>query len=179
MTWTDASITDALVRQIFQRSVVVVPHTHWPGNECDLLAVEPKLRLVEVEVKISRADLRADIDKDKWRLTSRELRQREHGKGARKRVRVLEWPMLAWPRRVWKHYYALPASIWSPDLLASIPEESGILTLTGSQPRPSIRVVRRARPNRDASRISAEEVLDLARLVSLRYWDQRQAKGIK
>ncbi|EQD46835.1 hypothetical protein B2A_08707, partial [mine drainage metagenome] len=65
--WSEQRIAAALARQIFiDDSVVVVPNCNWTGHECDLLIVTRRLRVIDVEIKISRADLRVDACKDKW-----------------------------------------------------------------------------------------------------------------
>lgn len=165
--WTEAQIGKALAHQLLNgRSVLVIPNCQWTGHECDLLVIERGLRVIDVEIKISRADLKADIHKAKWwngrpwrrqaiTLRGRELRRRE------------------WPEKVWKHYYALPQEIWRPELLESIPATSGVLLLC-AQDSPSspiaLRVIRRAKPNGKAKQISPQDAVDLARLASLRMW---------
>lgn len=77
--WSESNIARALALQVFARKyLVMVPNCNWTGYECDLLAVAPDLRIVDIEVKISRADLKADAKKDKW--WHREFK----GKGVRK-----------------------------------------------------------------------------------------------
>lgn len=67
MTWSEHAIARALVRQTFNRKyLVVVPNCNWTGHECDLLVVTENLRIIDVEIKISRADLKADAKKEKW-----------------------------------------------------------------------------------------------------------------
>jgi len=147
------------------RSILAVPNCGWTGAEADLLVVDERtLRLVEVEVKISRADLLADSAKDKWWW---------HRPWGRTRK---QWPRLRreWPDKVWKHYYAMPASIWDDALLPRINEASGILLLSerpGTRTGVAIRVLRPAKPCREAKPITAGDAIDLARLASLRMWD--------
>ncbi len=152
--WTAASITRAVIRsQVFNRSVVAVPCTNWAGHECDLLVVEKHLRIIDLEVKISRADLKADLKKDKWWKCKPWARRKQ----------LIE--RREWPQGIWKHYYAMPAEIWDDKLFAAIPEASGVLLLH------SVRVLRRAKPNSQAKAISAEDAIDIARLAGLRMWD--------
>lgn len=191
MTWSEHAIAGALVRQTFNRKyLVVVPNCNWTGHECDLLVVTENLRIIDVEIKISRADLKADAKKEKWwhrehlgywptvselRHNSRmnELRlEREYRRG-----RYKSTPK-DWPRKVWKHYYALPKEIWNPDLLAALPSaKSGVLLLDrDGYPRPvgqamRVECIRHAQPNRDAPPISPAAAVDIARLASLRMWD--------
>ena len=64
LPWSENLIAATLARQIFHRKhLVVVPNCSWPGSECDLLVVTPSLRIIDVEIKISRADLLADTKK--------------------------------------------------------------------------------------------------------------------
>lgn len=56
MTWNANLIAGALARQFFQRKhLVVVPQCNWTGHECDLLVVTTDLRVIDVEIKVSRA----------------------------------------------------------------------------------------------------------------------------
>lgn len=191
MTWSENSIARALARQTFNRKyLVVVPNCNWTGHECDLLVVTDNLRIIDVEIKISRSDLKADAKKEKWwhrehlgywptvtelrhsKLSNDLAEVRRHRKG-----RYKSTPK-DWPTKVWKHYYALPKGIWTPELLDALPNQnSGILLLDrDGYPRPvgqAMRVdcVRRATPNRDAAPISPAAAVDVARLASLRMWD--------
>lgn len=188
MKWTERAIARALAQQTFNRKyLVVVPNCNWTGYEADILAVTENLRLIDVEIKISRADLKADAKKDKW----------WH------RERIGQWPMvsewrrssisnnlievrgyqngrfknthLKWPRRVWKHYYALPAEIWDDSLLGSLGSPaSGVLLLEAAPRGLQITCRRPAKPCRDAERLSPAAAVDIARLASLRMWDAYQ-----
>ncbi|SSW67272.1 hypothetical protein AVE30378_02537 [Achromobacter veterisilvae] len=189
MSWSENSIARALARQTFNRKyLVVVPNCNWTGHECDLLVVTENLRIIDVEIKISRADLKADAKKEKWwrrehigswpsvpvlrhSAWSNDLRVESIARRARYKSTPNDWPT-----KVWKHYYALPKEIWHPDLLAALPSsQSGILLLDrdGCPVGQAMRVdcVRRATPNRDAKPISPAAAVDIARLASLRMWD--------
>ncbi|MDN8617844.1 hypothetical protein [Variovorax ginsengisoli] len=165
MKWTEHTIARAIALQTLARKcVVLVDNCNWTGHECDVLAVTTDLRIIDVEVKISRADLKADAKKEKWweRITSYQ------GMGP---------PQLRpHPRKVWKHYYALPAEIWDDSLLAFLPSPaSGVLLLRPGQNPDAMPVVvscqRRATPNKDAARITAQSAIDIARLANLRMWE--------
>lgn len=191
MRWSETSITRALVRQTFNRKyLVVVPNCNWTGHECDLLVVTENLRIIDVEIKISRADLKADAKKEKWWRREHigfwpsvtELRHSPWSNDLRvesiaRRARYKSTPK-DWPTKVWKHYFALPKEIWHPDLLTALPSaQSGVLLLDrDGYPSPAVDVmrvqcVRRATPNRDARPISPAAAVDIARLASLRMWD--------
>lgn len=159
-----------MARHIFERKcLVIVPQCYWTGYECDLLGVTNNLRVIDVEIKISRADLKADAKKDKWfHLWDAKLDGPWNTAPRRPRQ---------WPKKVWKHYYCMPGEIWKSELLETINPASGILLLkhVDINDRLAMEVVRNAKPNRDADHLTAEDAIDLARLASLRMWDAYDA----
>lgn len=164
-TWHEAKIGRSLAKTVFQKHLVLLPNSTWPGFESDLLVVSPDLYLIDVEIKIARQDLKADAGKKKWSANC------------------------DWPARIWKHYYAVPKVLWRRELLDALPSrQSGVLLLTANPPRYTelgaratsryadtlpviVDVVRYAQPNPAVDRLSHEEVIDIARLASLRMWD--------
>lgn len=168
MLWTEQTIANAIARQtLASRCLVLVDNCSWTGNECDVLGVTMDLRLIDVEVKISRADLKADAKKDKWwhRLTYAEAQRR--GVDMWSRVDARQHP-----QKVWKHYYALPRAIWKPELLSCLASSaSGVLLLDDRGGRLQVWCERRATPAKDAYRLTPAEVMDIARLQNLRMWD--------
>lgn len=168
MKWSAERIAGALARQVFQRRhLVVVPNTYWPGCECDLLVVRHDLRLMDVEIKISRSDFKADRDKDKWFHPWDWRTPREQRTPAARAARARPWPP-----KIWKHYYCLPEEIWKPELEVDVQPMSGILLMRGSEP--FIRVHKQAKANPGANPVSPEDVQDIARLTSLRLWDAKK-----
>jgi len=162
--WTEHSIARAIAMQVLDRKcLVLVDNCNWTGHECDVLGLSMDLRIIDVEVKISRADLKADAKKDKWW-------NRVVGYGAYGPPHRVEHP-----RKVWKHYYALPRSIWKPELMDFLPSPaSGVLLLSeqsGGGAAIAVHVERRATPAKDAYRLQPAEVMDLARLANLRMWE--------
>lgn len=171
--WNELLIAGALTRQTFaSKCVVMVPNCVFTGHECDVLAVTADMRIIDVEIKISRADLRADAGKDKWWHRFPSTYDAETRKYTRAQPVHRDWP-----RMVWKHYYALPKDIWNDSLLDDLGSSaSGVLLLsrgTGISSGNEITVDcrRRAKPNRCADRLSTAQVTDLARLANLRMWD--------
>ena len=171
VAWTESRIAELLASTTFRDDLVCPNCTHL-GFEADLLVVHRSLRLIDVEIKISRADLKADIDKDKW------WRRPYWGYSEQRPDKV----RLDWPRNVWKHYYAMPEAVWKPELADVIPATSGVMLICADQPIPewggpthTVRHVRRARPNRDAEPVQPHTAIRIARLVSLRYWAARSA----
>ncbi|MCG2586516.1 hypothetical protein [Massilia sp. TS11] len=175
--WSEALIAGAIARQTFKsRYLMAVPNCIWTGHECDLLVVTDDLRLIDVEVKISRADLKADAKKTKWWETY--FFDPSIGRHTRRDPPLPR----SHPPKVWKHYYAMPKEIWSKDLESCLPSPtSGVILLDrDSYPRPpgasmNVGVARRATPNRDAQPITAQAAVDIARLASLRMWDALKA----
>lgn len=166
--WSETRIARALALQVFQRKhLVVVPNCNWTGHECDLLAVTPDLRVIDIEVKISRADLKIDAKKDKWFHHWNWSIDGPWSPDAPRRPR-------SWPQKIWKHYYAMPRELWNSALFEFLPSpHSGVLLMYehGHDKTLMIRVERPAKPCRDAERISAADAIDIARLASLRMWD--------
>lgn len=170
MAWSEALICRAIQRQLLQsKCIVLVPNCNWAGHEGDLLGVTMDGRLIDVEVKISRADFKADADKDKW------WRSLDYGTIVEGRWTAPMRQRVEWPRRVWKHYYCMPAAIFNDSLLefAGSPR-SGVLTIAEQRAGGAsyvIRCVRRAQPNKQADRLTPTQCLDVARLANLRMWD--------
>lgn len=166
MAWSEGKIARAIALQTLARKcVVLVDRCNWTGHECDVLAVTTDLRVIDVEVKISRADFKADAKKDKW----------WHRPGW-----VWHQPQPPavhrdWPPKVWKHYVAMPRELWDDSLFEFMPSPKSGLLLVSERRSPATPVVvhcaRRATPNRDASRLQPAQVMDIARLANLRMWD--------
>lgn len=169
--WSEKLIARAIALQVFQRNhLVVVPNCNWTGHECDLLVVTTDLRIIDVEIKISRADLKADAKKDKWWHRFPSCYDPET-RGYRK---VQEDKLRGWPPKAWKHYYAMPREIWTPELAESMPSSNSGIILMSRQPYDGAivtNVERRSKPNREAQRIGAGDAINIARLASLRMWD--------
>jgi hypothetical protein len=181
--WTEANIARALALQVFARKyLVMVPNCNWTGYECDLLAITPDLRIVDIEVKISRSDLKADAKKYKWwhhEFKGYGPEQETFRNGrlvARTREPIYEKTARTWPPKVWKHYYAIPREIWKPELIDSLPSKSsGLILLRQHEGMIYASIERRAVPNRDAKAVEPADAIDLARLASLRMWNTYQA----
>lgn len=110
MKWTAHTIGRFLAMETFQKkNLVLVPNCNWTGHECDILVLTTNLRIIDVEIKVSRADLKADAVKDKWyhywnyKIDGPWQPDRQ---GQRRRE---------WPQKVWKHYYVLPRDLWGEE----------------------------------------------------------------
>lgn len=177
---TADDIARCLAANIFSSDLVVVDRCCWPGAECDLLVVTNRCQVIDVEVKISRADLKADRDKSKWYRPQDYLWREDHGPPMPRNL------PLDWPAKVWKHYYALPASLWRPEFVNLIKPTSGVITVDVARAEAGPRrreaqaakppsqwfhkVVRRAKPNPSYQPLEAGEVRKIAHLTSVRLW---------
>ena len=178
IVWNEGMIARAISTQTLARKcVVLVDNCNWTGHECDVLGVTTDLRIIDVEVKISRSDLKADAKKDKWWNRPDNWRFNTTNGGGFGLIGP-PCPDLPkeHPRKVWKHYYALPKEIWKPELLDCLPSKSsGVLLLKHYKDlgRDFIWVTceRRATPAKDAYRLKPAEVMDIASLANLRMWE--------
>lgn len=179
MKWSEGMIAAAIARQtLARRCVVLVDRCTWTGHECDVLGVTTDLRIIDVEIKISRADLKSDARKDKWWSRPPSSSWLQDGRWVRP-----EGIARLHPPRVWKHYYAMPAEIWTPDLVECLPSPASGVILFRERTRPHrfegedpllVSVERRAKPCSDATRLTPEQVMNIARLANLRMWDAYQ-----
>ena len=159
------------------KCAVLINNCTATGHECDLLGVTANGRVIDIEIKISRSDLKADAKKEKWwdrrfigwielhgpwKQGQQYRREEAHYKNTRR----------SHPVKVWKHYYCMPAEIWSDDLLPCLPsEDSGILLLRMIDGKVSVSVRRMAKPSRQATPLTAFEILNIARLATIRLWN--------
>lgn len=166
MGWSEGVIARHVATQtLAKKCVVLVDRCNWTGYECDVLAVTTDLRVIDIEVKISRADFKADAKKDKWwhRLSW----GGDVGPPQRRQ----------WPPKVWKHYVAMPRDLWDDALFEFMPSPaSGLLLVHDHRGHIDVNCQRRAVPNKDASRLTPAQAVDVARLANLRMWDAYAAR---
>jgi hypothetical protein len=165
MSWSAGEIGRALALQTFRDGVIVVPNCYFTGDEADLLVLRPNCKLIDVEIKISRSDLKADIHKDKW----------WHSTFTHWNAPPVPRTRVEWPRWIWKHYYAMPEEIWKDELVEHMPAKSGILLLRKGKsyygsPTISVRCHRRVKANPEAKVIDVHHMQKLARLANARMW---------
>ena len=178
--WSEGKITRAIATQtLAKKCVVLVDRCNWTGHECDVMAVTTDLRIIDVEVKISRSDLKADAKKDKWwirRVTG--YAEKPYKWGGVTREPVYSQTCREWPPKVWKHYFAFPRDLWDDCLFEALPSpRSGVLLVSEQRNSATpivVTCVRRATPNKDATRLQPAHVMDIARLANLRMWDAYQ-----
>lgn len=160
MPLTAEDIEIAVVRHYDVRATLVVPNASWGAgvHECDLLILTTSGYLTEIEIKVTKADLVADLKK-------------EHAHRSNK---------------IKKLFYAFPASVIDrPGVKEVVPAHAGIISVDmerWSDGRPNYwrahphtaRVVREAEVNKMARPITDEERYQLARLAALRIWDLKK-----
>lgn len=170
IAWSEHRLARILARNTFAGDLCVLDNCTWTGNEVDLLVVTPAGRIVDVEIKISRADLKADKGKGKW------WHQPWGEFVGGNWVSPPRVPR-AYPLRTWKHYYAMPAEIWREDLLEHVQPVSGVLLVSeGNYDRGAVECIKRAKPSREDQPITDVQLVALARLTSLRLWDSYLAR---
>jgi hypothetical protein len=162
--YSEHSISRHLGREKFSGCLMAVDNTYFTGFEADLLVVTKNLRVIDVEIKISRQDLKADRHKDKWKSISNTLTVTPDGK------RRYESVPRAWPRNVWKHYYCIADPIWQDSLLEFVNPMSGVFTIKideGGGYR-GITVRKKCKPNKANQPITPEGVVQLGHLANIR-----------
>lgn len=143
----------ALANWFDYRVNLIVPCVYWGYScfyhECDLLIVSKAGYVTEVEIKISRGDLRADAKKI-------------HGHDGGSSIKYL--------------YFAVPEKLEAA-ALEFAPERAGIITVRADQPNewgPRCRRVRDATANKAATKMNDRERYKVARLGALRIWSLKR-----
>jgi hypothetical protein len=158
MTADDVEI--AVVRLYDIRATLVVPNASWGAgvHECDLLILTNSGYLTEVEIKVTKADLVADLKKTHAHRSD----------------------------KIKKLFYALPESVLSrPGVKEIIPAHAGIISVDVERwgdGRPNhwrnhahtARFDREAAINGGARPITEAERYEIARLGALRIWDLKR-----
>lgn len=158
--YSEFAIARHLAREKFSGMLMVGDNTYHLGDEADLLIVNHRnLHYIDVEIKISRADLRADRQKDKWRVLARSGWNRPG-----------ESEFLEWPPKVWKHYFCVAEPVWSDDLLEHVGPRSGVFTIRIDDDGRygGITVRRKCTANPAAKPATPEEIVKLAFLANVR-----------
>lgn len=148
----------ALANWFDYRVNLIVPNVYWgfgyDMHECDLLIVSKAGYVTEVEIKISRADLKADAKKS-------------HGH-ENQRIKYL--------------YFAVPTAL-EEAALEFAPERAGIIVVRNDFPGadrvgPRCRRVREPSAIKHVSKMTDRERYKVARLGALRIWKlKRKLQG--
>lgn len=126
------------------RQNLIVPNVSWGlgfDHELDLMVVKPSGYAYEIEIKISKSDLKADLKK-----------RHEHKSN---RIRRL--------------YFAIPETL--NDCIEFIPKHAGIIVARALKNEfIKIEIIRVPRENKEARKLSDGEILKLCKLASMRVW---------
>jgi len=145
---TTLEIEARLAGHFNYRQNLIVPNISWGMNihECDLLIVTKSGYATEVEIKISKGDLKKDAEK------------KHNHEDRYNRIRRL--------------YFAIPESL--TDCIEFIPERAGIIVLSRGKNYGEdylyCRVLREARVNNTCKKFTDEERFNVARLGTMRIW---------
>jgi len=147
----------ALARFFNYRTSVIVPNISWGFkwmHECDMFILRKSGYAIEVEIKISKANLKADFKKG-----------HDHKS-----------------KYIREFYYAFPKQFYE-EFLPLIPEHAGIITCEKFCPKdyaPYIvtQVRRKAKINTGALKLSDKDRIKISHLGTMRIWSAK-AKEIK
>lgn len=134
------------------RQNIVVPNISWGLwiHECDILVVTKAGYAYEVEIKVSKADLKKDA-----------LKRHGHNDN---RLKAL--------------YFAIPEKL--KDCIDLIPNRAGIIIIKERNGYRMPNVVRKPTMNRQARSLSLDEMLKVAHLGAMRIWGlKRKIKDLK
>ncbi len=165
-TLTSADIEVAIANFFKPRTHLIVPNISWGMglHECDVLIMNERNFGIEVEIKVSKADLKKDLKKPHQHLSNR--------------IRRL--------------YFAIPEYLDKPDVIDLIPARAGVLVVVPAKPvwemkswlnpperyisyytKPRCEIRRNAKINKSAKPFSDAERINMGRLGMLRYWEIR------
>ena len=146
---TDIEI--ALAQHFGCRQNIIVPNVSWGLwiHECDLLVVTKAGYAIEVEIKVSRADIKKDAMKRHGHIDP----------------------------RIKAFYFAIPKTLMTAADL--IPERAGIISVNEDRPGWLVcRIERKPAISKEARKLTPEERLKVAHLGAMRIWDlKRTVKG--
>lgn len=137
-------IERALVFHFNPRINTIVPNVSWGfglSYEIDLLVVSPAKYCTEVEIKISASDIKADIKKDVKAHKSNKVKY---------------------------FYYAVPHYLVDCEHL---PKDCGLLSVKWRGSDLTVETIRPPRLNKNARKLTDEEIIKLNSLASMRMWN--------
>lgn len=147
------SLTVGAYAPFHYRRVCVVPNVSWGllDWEADMIVLQSSGFLTEIEVKISVADLRRDADKKKHAMFFD--------------------PRRLVPQRL---FYAMPADV-AEKAADAVPAHAGIIIVRpcADTSYNRARIVRAAKKNVAARKLTETEKFQLLRLGVMRYWTRK------
>ena len=177
---TSADITRALARHIDYRRNVIVPRCHFAGAEADVLVLRPSDWLEEIEIKISVADFKREWETKAGKhrvLTGGNARNTWPGGG--------EMVMAVTPHKIRRFWFAIPLDLW-PKIGPMLPAHVGCYTLAPQMWRGApiggltVAIARPAPALPHGRKLTADERMELLRLLALRFWDveAKETQGV-
>jgi len=159
-----ADMVEIVVANHFNwRQNLIVPNVHWGLGleyECDMVIVRPSGYVIEVEIKVTAADLRRDRNKRKWQFINSANLYRTN--------------------QLFKlRYFAVPVELAGE--INNIPEGCGfivadVLAEDGTVNRYDgcCKIVKQSRVNKQALPISPAKWDNLQRLAAMRIWSLKE-----
>jgi hypothetical protein len=146
---TTIEIEERVAQYFGPRQSLIVPNISWGMNihECDLLIVRKSGYGIEVEIKISRADLKKDAEKTHHHNDS----------------------------RIREFYFAIPDYL--QDSIEFIPKHAGIIVVNrvyNYGDHVYCRIIRDAEVNKKCTKFTEAEMFNIARLGTMRIWSLKR-----
>lgn len=145
-------IEEAVARLFDIRRHIIVPNASWGLglHECDLLIVRPSGYAIEVEIKVSKADLKKDAEK-------------RHGH---------------YSEKIKQLYFAVPQDLYAAACQFA-PYDAGIITVAASDPewfpeKLFAHIEREAPVKKNARPLNEKEILKAATLGAMRVWSLKR-----
>ena len=136
----------AIANYFNPRINLCVPNVSWGFNihECDLLVLTKNQYLIEVEIKLSKSDLKADLKKRHKHIN----------------------------RKIKHLYFALPEEL-EPHI-EYVPERAGIFIVRPGKTQDKVHKIRYPKTNLEALPITDRQAFQFARLGALRIWGMKR-----
>lgn len=153
-----AEIEIAVAEYFGIRQHLIVPNVSWGfgfSHEIDMLIVTGSGYASEIEIKVSKSDLKRDRKKRKWKTGM----YSEFG------------DIYQTHNTIKSLYFAIPKELESA--ISEIPERAGILIVgVGEYDKSRLYAweLRKPQINKDARKLNEKELLHLARLGTMRIW---------
>jgi hypothetical protein len=145
---TTIEIEERVAQYFGPRECIIVPNISWGINihECDLLIIRKSGYGIEVEIKTSKSDLKADAKKA------------HNHKDYMDRISEL--------------YFAIPD--YMKDCIEYIPERAGILILTKNEWGVNVHRLRNPQKKKNRIKFTETEMMKVAHLGCMRIWNLKR-----
>lgn len=136
-----------------RKMMAVIPNLSWSflNYEADLIAISKQGYLREVEIKITLSDLRNDANKQKF--------INPHSGAFKDRSKWIK-----------QFYYAIPRTLLDKANRIQLYGSAGLITIDDNE---CVEIIREAKINTAANKLSLIQAHKLMRLSSLKYWGRQ------